>query len=105
MFVSGDKIVLVDDRWPAFIAYYDNVPVKNRTYTVRDVRLARTDITDPNPETAAVAITLEGLTNGPDPHYGNGLVELAFKGERFRKIDDLKEKRQKKETLHQGSFF
>jgi hypothetical protein len=101
MFVTGDKVVLVDDRWPAFIAMYDNIPHKNKTYTVRDVRLGRGNVKNSeNPEDdTEVAITLEGVQNGPDPLCESGLIELAFKAIRFRKVEEIQE--QKKAVAHQ----
>jgi hypothetical protein len=105
MFVSGDKVVLVDDKWPAFIVWYDEIPIKNKAYTVRDVRMARADVIDP--ETAEVAITLNECKNGPDPAFPE-LVELAFMATRFRKIDEIREERamsNKKSEPVQGTFF
>jgi hypothetical protein len=109
MFQSGDQVVLVDDKWPAFIALYDNIPVKGRSYTVREVRLGRPDVANPKADetNTEVAITLEGLKNGPDPHYEGGLVELAFRAERFRKLDEWREEKKQKaeKPLKQGSLF
>jgi hypothetical protein len=111
MFATGDKVILVDDKWPAWIAMYDNIPVKNRTYTVRDVRLGRPNIKNPQADenNTEVAITLEGVTNGPDPLFEGGLVELAFRADRFRKVEDIREeqsaRRQKEAPLKQGTFF
>lgn len=110
MFESGNKVVLVDDKWPSFIAYYDNIPVKNKTYIVRDVRLGRTAIqAGDNPEGVDIAITLEGLKNGPDPLCSSGLVELAFRATRFRKIEEVQEERKlvehKGKVVHQPNLL
>lgn len=105
MFTEGDEVVLVDDKWPPFIAMYDNVPVKNKSYTVRDVRLGRVKIENPTGDenNCEVAITLEGLINGFDPHFEGDLIELAFRADRFRKKEETKEI--KKEVKHQGMLF
>lgn len=111
MFQTGDKVVLVDDKWPSFIAYYDSIPYKGRSYTVRDVRLGRTTTKNSeNPEDSTdLAITLEGLKNGPDPLCSSGLVELAFRATRFRKIEEVQEERKlvehKGKVVHQPNLL
>lgn len=110
MFVSGDKVVLLDDRWPNFIAMYDNIPIKNKTYVVRDVRLGRTTTKNSdNPEDVDVAITLEGIKNGPDALCESGLVELAFRATRFRKLEEIQEERKlvehKGKVVHQPNLL
>lgn len=105
MFQSGEKVVLVNDKFPHFIALYDQIPKKGITYTVRDVRMGRIDVSNPNTEekNMEVAITLNEIKNGPDPHYTEGFVELAFNATRFRKLDEVKEV--KKHVVHQGMLF
>jgi hypothetical protein len=109
MFTSGEKVVLVNDGWPPFIAMYDFVPIKHRVYTVRDVRLGRTkEKNSENPEDdCEVAITLEEGKNGPDPLCSGGLIELGFRADRFRKVDEIKEKQKKAiaKPIKQGELF
>lgn len=109
MLATGDQVVLVNDKWPNFIALYDAIPIKGRSYTVRDVRLGRPNVANPvaDENNTEVAITLEGLKNGPDPHFEGGLVELAFRADRFRKVEDVREERKKQaeKTLKQGNLF
>lgn len=107
MFITGDKVILVNDKWPNYIAMYDSVPVKNKTYTVRDVRLGRSQLKNPEnqEDDCEITITLNECKNGPDPYCTAGIVELGFRADRFRKIDEIKEKKQKKETLKQGELL
>lgn len=104
MFQSGEKVVLVRDNWPNFIALYDDVPKKGLTYTVREVRLGRVKIEDPGDENnSEVVITLNEIKNGPDPHFIGGFVELAFRADRFRKVDEIRQKKEQKAS--QGMLF
>lgn len=105
MLCSGDKVVLINDKWPKQIVWYDEIPIKNKVYTVRDVRMARVKPIDS--ESAEVAITLVECKNGPDPLFKE-LVELAFLAERFKKVDEVREEKKmknKKSEPVQGTFF
>lgn len=111
MFITGDRVVLVDDKWPNFIALYDFIPIKNRVYTVREVRMGQTTAIkskNKNPEDdCEVAITLEEGKNGPDPLCKSGLIELAFRADRFRKVDEVKQERKLSiaKPIKQGELF
>ena len=101
MFQTNQKVVCINDSWPAWaLSLYSQLPKKGEVYTVRDVLIARTmpdtpkrledgrvDMRGGEPE---VAITLQELRNSPDPfHTDKG--ELAFNANRFRAIENIDE--------------
>lgn len=94
----GAKVVCVDDVFPGSIKeFYTALPVKGRTYTVREVTLGREKLAVvkdgkivPNGASDAgvtVRILLHELVNPLDPfHRGGG--ELGFNAERFREVEE-----------------
>lgn len=102
---AGELVFLDDDRWTPFSAWYDNLPCKNRTYQVREVRPPSGDDSDPNPETKEESILLEGLENGHDPHFTE-FVELSFRSSRFLRPGEKKrETPQIAKPLTQATLF
>lgn len=81
MFEPGAKVVCVDDKFPRGIEeFYDRLPVKNETYTVRDIVPGHTFECK---ETATVY--LEELINTPNLHN----IEPGFQCCRFVEPEEV----------------
>jgi hypothetical protein len=86
--VKGQKIVCINDTFSDFIkAIYTQLPVKGKTYTVREVFLGREKVVKGG-DTATVGLLLEELRNPPDPFHV-GQQELGFSSERFAPLEEL----------------
>ena len=86
--VKGQKVVCINDRFGEFIrAIYLQLPVKGKTYTIREVFLGREKIVKAT-GTATVGILLAELVNPPDPFHA-GQQELGFTSERFAPLEEL----------------
>ncbi len=89
MFNVGQKVVLVDDRWPETVKeLYLSLPVRDTVYVVRAVRLGvRADelIMDMR-RVLEQSILLVGIYN-PTNKIG---VEAGFAASRFRALEELK---------------
>jgi|SRR5580692_6351661 hypothetical protein len=86
--IKGQKVVCINDKFPQFIhAIYKQLPVKGKTYTVREVFLGREKVVKGG-ETATVGLLLEELNNPPDPFH-EGSEELGFASERFAPLEEL----------------
>lgn len=90
MFNVGQKVVLVDDKWPETVKeLYWQLPVLNQVYVVRAVRVGvRADelIMDMR-RVLESSLLLVGLYN-PANNLG---VEAGFAASRFRALDELKQ--------------
>jgi hypothetical protein len=90
MFSVGQKVVLVDDKWPETVKQlYLQLPVLDTVYIVRAVRVGvRVDelIMDMR-RVLEQSILLVGLYN-PANNLG---VEAGFAASRFRALDELKQ--------------
>jgi hypothetical protein len=90
MFSVGQKVVLVDDKWPETVKQlYLALPVLNAVYVVRAVRVGvRADelIMD-HRRVLESSLLLVGLFN-PTNNLG---VEAGFAASRFRALDELKQ--------------
>src|SRR5579862_2178879 len=86
----GQQVVCVDDRFPGPLAkYYQNLPVKGRTYTIRAVFIGRRVMhTAPGAADGEIGLLLKELLNGPDPRNIHG-QELGFNSERFRPLEEI----------------
>jgi hypothetical protein len=89
MFNVGQKVVLVDDKWPeSVIQLYLALPVKDSVYVVRAVRVGvKVDelIMDMR-RVLEQSLLLVGLYN-PTNNLG---VEAGFAASRFRALDEMK---------------
>ena len=89
MFSVGQKVVLVDDKWPETVKQlYLQLPVLETVYVVRAVRVGvRADelIMDMR-RVLEQSILLVGIYN-PTNNLG---VEAGFAASRFRTLDELK---------------
>ena len=89
MFSKGQKVVCINDQFPGWVAeFFDQLPVKGRTYTVRAVCLRRETLK--GSEEATIALLLEELRNLEDPTHKDK-QELAFKAERFAPLETVEE--------------
>lgn len=85
--IQGQRVVCVDDRFPKWVVeYFNQLPVKGRTYTIREVCLRRETLR--GSESATIAVLLHELHNPPDPAHKGG-EELAFKAERFAPLEEI----------------
>ena len=90
MFSVGQKVVLVDDKWPESVKQlYLQLPVINQIYVVRAVRVGvRADelIMDMRRvlEQSLLLVSIYNPTN-------NLGVEAGFAASRFRALDELKQ--------------
>ena len=89
MFSVGQKVVLVDDKWPESVKQlYLQLPVKDTVYVVRAVRVGvRADelIMDMR-RVLEQSILLTSIYN-PTNKLG---VEAGFAASRFRTLDEIK---------------
>jgi hypothetical protein len=84
MFLPGQKVVCVDDKFPLGIEkLYTALPREGETYTVRDIVPG----CDFNAEPGEVAVYLIELRN-PANKLG---IERGFKAERFAPLDTIEE--------------
>ena len=90
MFSVGQKVVLVDDKWPESVKQlYLQLPVRNTVYVVRAVRVGvRADelIMDMR-RVLEQSLLLTSIYN-PTNNLG---VEAGFAASRFRTLDELKQ--------------
>lgn len=95
MFSVGQKVVLVDDKWPESVKQlYLQLPVRDTVYVVRSVRVGvRADelIMDMR-RVLEQSILLVGIHN-PANKLG---VEAGFAAHRFRTLDELKQQASEK---------
>lgn len=86
--VKGQKVVCINDDFPAIVkAIYKALPVKGRTYTIREVFLGREKVLKSG-DSATVGLLLAELVNPPDPLH-KGQQELGFNSERFAPLEEL----------------
>ncbi len=86
--IKGQRIVCINDDFNEFVrAVYAQLPVKGRTYTVREVFLGRERIVKGG-DSATVGLLLHELVNPPDPFHA-GKEELGFSSERFAPLEEL----------------
>jgi len=89
MFSVGQKVVLVDDKWPETVKQiYLQLPVLETVYVVRAVRVGVKvdELVMDMRRVLEPSILLMGLYN-PTNNLG---VEASFAAHRFRALDELK---------------
>ena len=90
MFKVGQKVVLVDDKWPETVKeLYWQLPVLNQVYVVRAVRVGvkADELIMDMRRVLEPSLLLVGLYN-PTNKLG---VEAGFAASRFRALDELKQ--------------
>jgi hypothetical protein len=83
---SGTKALCVDDRFPPeIVAFYDQLPVKNRIYTIRDIGVG----IGVNGQPGEIVVYLDELRNplSDAPPY----PERGFAQFRFREVEPQQE--------------
>jgi hypothetical protein len=86
--VKGQRVVCINDTFADFVkAIYAQLPVKGKTYTIREVFLGRERVVRGG-DSATVGLLLEELVNPPDPFHA-GQQELGFSSERFAPFEEL----------------
>ena len=84
---KGQRVVCVDDRFPKWVVeFFNQLPIKGCTYTIREVCLRRETLR--GSESGTIALLLEELRNPPDPTHKGG-EELAFRSERFAPLEEI----------------
>ncbi len=92
--MNGQKVVCIDDYFPGPVRkLYTALPVKDQTYVVRSVYSARGIAfpSQPGAGDGEIGVLLVGLLNPPDPKSKYG-QELGFKADRFRPLEEIKDK-------------
>jgi|SRR5665213_2024537 len=90
MFSVGQKVVLVDDKWPETVKQlYLALPVKDSIYAVRAVRVGvkADELIMDLRRVLEPSLLLVGIYN-PTNNLG---VEAGFAASRFRALDELKQ--------------
>ncbi len=96
--VKGQKVVCINDSFPEFIrAIYLQLPVKGKTYVIREVFLGRERIVKGG-DSATVGLLLQELHNPPDPFHA-GQQELGFTSERFAPLEEVPAEQEEAEEL------
>jgi hypothetical protein len=87
----GQQVVCIDDYFAGPLAkYYVNLPVKGKAYTIRAIYLGRAIMhgSQPGGSDGEIGLLLQELVNPPDPRNKHRL-ELGFKAERFRPLQEM----------------
>lgn len=99
--LKGQKVVCINDSFTQFVrAMYKQLPVKGKTYTVREVFLGREKVVKGG-ESATVGLLLEELHNPPDPFHA-GQQELGFSSERFAPLEEIPDEETADEEVAAG---
>lgn len=76
---AGSRVVCVDDRFPPdILVYYNGLPIKDRTYTVRDMGIG----ISPQGEPGEIVVYLKEIENprsAKPPHPERGFAEWRFR--------------------------
>ena len=98
MFKVGQKVVLVDDKWPETVKQlYLQLPVLDTVYVVRAVRVGvkADELIMDMRRVLEPSLLLIGIVN-PTNKLG---VEAGFAAHRFRSLDELKTETVKEEEV------
>jgi hypothetical protein len=86
--VKGQKVVCINDEFSDIVkALYKQLPVKGKTYTIREVFLGREKVVKAG-DSATVGLLLEELIN-PKDFIHKGGQELGFSSDRFAPLEEL----------------
>jgi hypothetical protein len=95
MFDVGQKVVCINDDFSATIRHiYKQLPLKDEIYTVRDVRIGRSQVTSGGGGSNDVSylILLQELHNPDDPYMAEGAAEeMGFRSDRFAPLEELED--------------
>ena len=85
----GQRVACINDTFEPWVhEYYDQLPTKGQTYTIRSMSLGRGTLV--GSEMAEVKLLLEELHNPTDPHHKGG-EELGFRSDRFAPLEELED--------------
>ena len=103
--IKGQKVVCINDTFtPTIRALYQQLPVKDNIYRIREVFLGRENIVKGG-DSATVGLLLYELRNPADPFH-HGKQELGFSSERFAPLQELPpEKIEVEEEVHAGAWL
>jgi hypothetical protein len=87
--ITGQKVVCVNGEFSATVRAfgYRQLPVKGKTYTIREVFLGREKMMGGG-DGGTVGLLLVELVNPPDPRHVSG-QELGFSSERFAPLEEV----------------
>lgn len=98
MYQKGQKVICVNDAFEAWAhKLYVRFPVKDVTYTVRDVYIGKENLRDK--EGGSVGITLNEIMNPLDPTCKTSPQELGFNSERFSPLEEVTQENENVEEL------
>ncbi len=99
----GQSVVCIDGDFPKpLLKYYQQVPEKDKTYTIRAVYVARGAMhTAPGKTDGELGLLLQELHNPPDPRHLGG-SELGFNSNRFRPLETRDTEEWQDQTQGQG---
>jgi len=89
---AGQKVILVDDAWPAGIHdLYDQLPLKDIPYVIRSVHIGRSmdALVNDYRKEDVLALLLVGVNNPPCSGKF-GAMERGFAARRFRLLDEMR---------------
>jgi len=89
MFVVGQKVVCIDDKFPVWaVKLYTQLPRRDVIYTIRQIVLGQSLQVDTNKFDIDVVIYLQDIYNPNDPN-AKIPIELGFKQERFAPLNEV----------------
>jgi len=93
----GDKVVCIDDQFPLGIEkLYDQLPVKDKVYVVRDIRLG----VALDCKNGAASVLLVGLVN--PKAESRAALERGFNSDRFIKLSELQDTNKQRQADFKG---
>lgn len=88
---TGSKVICINNIFPPWVRdSYDQLPVKDRIYTVRALEIGRDGASQVSGGKATGRLLLEELKNPPDYSHKDR-EELGFNMNRFREVEELDE--------------
>lgn len=95
MFDVGQKVVCINDDFSATVRHiFKQLPLKDEIYTVRDVRIGRSQVTSGGGGSNGVSylVLLQELKNPDDPYMADGASEeMGFRSDRFAPLEELED--------------
>lgn len=92
MFDIGQKVACINDDFSPTIRHlYQQLPVKDEIYTVRDVRIGRASVTSTagGDNEISYLVLLEELHNPNDPYmHESAGEEMGFRSDRFAPLEE-----------------
>lgn len=100
---KGDRVVCInDDFQPWARDTYDQLPVKDRVYTIREVNIGRKNLSSPSDSEIVIKLLLEELQNAIDFSHAGG-EELGFDSTRFAPLLEDYDEEAKEEVVEIGA--